>query len=149
MRRSIAAGTVMLLATSAGAQDAKPTSGAPPLMQRWTPALAGYTDQVLFGDVWLRSELSSRDRSLVTVAALIATGKTAQLKGHLGRALDNGVRPSEIAGLVTHLAFYSGWPSAVSALEVVDQVFRARGVDPDSVRTSTALLPVPTSEAGA
>ncbi|WP_238303217.1 carboxymuconolactone decarboxylase family protein [Sphingomonas phyllosphaerae] len=147
MRLTLATSAVVLIATSAGAQEAKPRSVAPPLMQRWTPTLADFTDRVLFGDVWRRSELGPRDRSLVTVAALIATGKTAQLEGHLGRALDNGVRPGEIAGLVTHLAFYSGWPSAVSSLEVVDRVFRARGVDPASVRTSAAPLPVPASEA--
>ncbi len=149
IRLSLASAMIVVLANPAGAQEAKPPSVAPPLMQRWTPALAGYTDQVLFGDVWRRPELAPRDRSLVTVAALIATGKTAQLEGHLGRALDNGVRPSEIAGLVTHLAFYSGWPSAVSSLEVVDRVFQARGIQPATVRASGAPRPVlePASEA--
>lgn len=124
----------ILLATPATAQEA-PRSVAPETMKRWAPAFADYTDRVLFGDVWKRAELSARDRSLVTVSVLIATGRTAQLEGHLGRALDNGVRPAEIAGLVTHLAFYAGWPSAVSALEVVDKVMRARGIDPASVRS--------------
>ena len=84
---------------------------------------------MLFGDVWRRPELLPRDRSLVTIV-LIATGKPAQLAGHLGRALDNGVQPDEASGVLAHLAIYSGWPSAVSALEVYDQVFTARKVAP-------------------
>ena len=79
--------------------------------------MAALTDDVLFGDVWRRPELSPRDRSLVTITVLIATGKPAPLAGHLGRALDNGVQPSETSGLLAHLAIYCGWPSAVSALE--------------------------------
>ena len=72
--------------------------------------------------------MSPRDRSLVTISVLIATGKPAQLAGHLGRALDNGVQPSEASGLLAHLAIYCGWPSAVSALEVYEQVYtRAEG----------------------
>lgn len=137
----------ILLASPALAQQAPAPSVAPPLMKRLTPALADYTDGVLFGDVWRRTELAPRDRSLVTVAVLIATGKTAQLPGHLERALDNGVRPGEIAGLVTHLAFYSGWPNAVSSLEVVDTVYRARGIDPAAVRTPDTRLPLPASDA--
>lgn len=96
---------------------------------RWVaPALAGYTDEILFGDVWKQTDLSLRDRSLVTVSALIAGGNVAQLTGHLNRALDNGVKPAEIGGLITHLAFYAGWPKAVSALGVTRQVMEARGV---------------------
>ena len=83
------------------------------------------TDDVLFGDVWRRPELSPRDRSLVTISVLIATGKPAQLAGHLGRALDNGLQPTEASGLLAHLAIYCGWPSAVSALEVYEQVYTA------------------------
>ena len=90
---------------------------------------------MLFGDVWRRPELSPRDRSLVTISVLIATGKPAQLAGHLGRALDNGVQPSEASGLLAHLAIYCGWPSAVSALEVYDQVYTARKVDTAALRT--------------
>jgi 4-carboxymuconolactone decarboxylase len=116
-------------------------------MQRLAPALANYTDDVLFGDVWRRPQLVPRDRSLVTVSVLIATGKTAQLEGHLGRALDNGVMPAEISGLVTHLAFYSGWPSAVSSLDVIDRVFRARNIDSATLQTTGVLLAVPVSDA--
>lgn len=108
-------------------------SVAPADMQAVAPALAGYTDDVLFGDNWENPRLGKRDRSLITVSALIAGGKSAQLPGHLGRALDNGVRPSEISGLVTHLAFYSGWPNAVSATTVVREVFDKRKIAPTQV----------------
>src|SRR6185503_20099132 len=75
-----------------------------PLQQKIAPGLAALTDDVLFGDVWRRPELSPRDRSLVTIAVLIATGKSAQLSGHLGRGLDNGIQPSEASALLAHLA---------------------------------------------
>lgn len=123
-------------------------SVAPRNMQAITPALAAYTDNVLFGDVWLRPDLSPRDRSLVTVSALVATGKTAQLTSHLNRALANGVEPGEVAGLVTHLAFYTGWPNAVSSLGVVEQVFAERKVDVAALRGAAgAPLPLPASDA--
>ena len=106
---------IALFAAAGPAPGEQRPSVAPKNMQNLTPALADYTDNVLFGDVWRRPGLALRDRSLVTVAVLVATGKTAQLPGHVGRAFDNGVRPQELAGLVTHLAFYAGWPSAVSS----------------------------------
>lgn len=123
------------------------TSVAPPAMQRWAPSLARDTDRVLFGDVWVRPQLKPRDRSLVTVTALVTLGRTAQLEGHLARALDNGVTPSEVSGLVTHLAWYGGWPAAVSALEVVDKVMRSRGIAPQAARATGNPAPVPTSDA--
>ena len=118
-----------------------------PLQQRIAPGLATLTDDVLFGDVWRRPELSPRDRSLVTISVLIATGKPAQLAGHLGRALTNGVQPSEASGLLAHLAIYCGWPSAVSALEVYEQVYAARKVDTAALRAVTPRLPAPGSDA--
>jgi 4-carboxymuconolactone decarboxylase len=102
---------------------------------------------VLFGDVWRRPELSPRDRSLVTISVLIATGKPAQLAGHLARALDNGVQPSEASGLLAHLAIYCGWPSAVSALEVYDQVYTARKIDTAALRALSPRLPAAASDA--
>ena len=126
-------------------QPASRPSG--PVQQRIAPGLAALTDEVLFGDVWRRPELSTRDRSLVTVSVLIATGKPAQLAGHLGRALDNGVQPSEASALLAHLAMYCGWPSAVSALEVYDQVYTARKVDIASLRTVAPRLPASSSDA--
>ena len=110
---------------------ARPSGAVQP---RIAPGLATLTDDVLFGDVWRRTELSPRDRSLVTISILIATGKPAQLAGHLGRALDNGVQPSEASGVLVHLAIYCGWPSAVSAIEIYDQVYTARKVDTTTLR---------------
>ena len=80
------------------------------------PKLAQLTDDVLFGDVWERPQLSKRDRSLITCAALIAMGKTEQMSFHFPRAIENGVTPDELIELITHLAFYAGWPSAMSAI---------------------------------
>ena len=86
------------------------------------PKLAALTDDVLFDDVWNRPELSPRDRSLITVAALTTGGDADQLRFHLGRALDNGVTESELLEAITHLAFYAGWPKAMTAITVAKQV---------------------------
>lgn len=89
------------------------------------PKYVEVTDDVLFGDIWERAELSPRDRSLITVAALTATYRNEQLPGHLRKAIANGVGVDELAEALTHLAFYAGWPCASSALialrEVVDE----------------------------
>lgn len=90
------------------------------------PKLAELTDDVLFGDVWARRGLSRRDRSLITVAALTALGRTDQLRSHLNLALDNGVTQDELAEAATHLAFYAGWPAGMSAATVLKQVLDAR-----------------------
>jgi 4-carboxymuconolactone decarboxylase len=87
------------------------------------PALAQYTDDVLFGDVWERPNLKPRDRSIVTVACLIALYRTNELPFHLKKALENGVTRDEIIEMITHLAFYSGWPTASTALSVARKVF--------------------------
>ena len=79
------------------------------------PGLGHFTDAVLAGEVWKRGELSSRDRCLVTVAAVVSTGKAAQIGDHVRRALDNGVMPAEVGELITQITFYSGWPNAISA----------------------------------
>ena len=118
-----------------------------PRQQALAPGLAALTDDVLYGDVWPRPELSPRDRSLVTIAALIATGKTAQLAGHLGRGFENGLQPRETSGLLAHLAIYSGWPNAVSALEVYEQVYTARNVDTAALGTVGPRLVAPASDA--
>jgi 4-carboxymuconolactone decarboxylase len=91
------------------------------------PKLGQLSDDVLFGDVWERKQLHKRDRSLITVAALITLSRPDQLRGHLWRALDNGVTREEIIEVITHLAFYAGWPSAGTAAEVAKQVFQERG----------------------
>jgi 4-carboxymuconolactone decarboxylase len=90
------------------------------------PGIVQYTTDVLFRDLWLRPDLAPRDRSLVTVSALIASGQVAQLPHHLNRAMDNGLTQSQAAEVVTHLAFYSGWPNAFSALPVLKDVFEKR-----------------------
>ena len=87
------------------------------------PALADYTDQVLFGDVWQRPGLSPRDRSLITVASLIALYRTNELPFHLMKALENGISRDELVEVITHLAFYSGWPTASSAVAIARRVF--------------------------
>jgi 4-carboxymuconolactone decarboxylase len=87
------------------------------------PKLTELTDDVLFGDVWQRPELSPRDRSVATVSTLIALNRTEQLPFHLRRALDNGVTKDELIELITHLAFYSGWPNSMSAVMIAKEVF--------------------------
>ncbi len=87
------------------------------------PALAHYTDAVLFDEVWERPALSKRDRSLATVSALVAMGSTEQLTFHLGFARDNGATQDELIEAITHLAFYAGWPRAMAAIAVAKTVF--------------------------
>ena len=85
-----------------------------------------YTTDVLFRDLWLRPDLAPRDRSLVTVSALIATGQVAQIPYHLNRAMDNGLTQEQSGEVITHLAFYVGWPNAFSAMAVAKDVFEKR-----------------------
>lgn len=91
-----------------------------------SPALVEATNDVLFGQIWRRPGLTLRDRSLVTISALIADGKSVQLAGHLNRALDNGLTRAEASAVIAHLAFYAGWPNAVSAATVAKGVFEKR-----------------------
>jgi 4-carboxymuconolactone decarboxylase len=90
------------------------------------PGVAQYTTDVLFRDLWLRPDLAPRDRSLVTVSALIANGQMAQLTPHLNRAMDNGLTQAQAAEVITHLAFYVGWPNVFSAMPVAKEVFEKR-----------------------
>ena len=94
----------------------KPPSTAQKNIGEIAPKLAELTDDVLFGDVWERPQLSKRDRSLITCAALVSIGKTEQMNFHFPRAIENGVTPEEFIELITHLAFYVGWPNAMSAI---------------------------------
>lgn len=94
--------------------------------QEVAPKMAELSADVLFGDVWERPGLSKRDRSLITVATLIALYRTNQLRGHIGRALDNGVTKEEIGEVITHMAFYGGWPTAANAVQVAKEVFDSR-----------------------
>jgi len=101
----------------------KEPSAAQKLLGDFAPKLVDLTDRVLFGDVWERTELSKRDRSLATVAALVALHRPDQLRFHLTRAVENGLTKEELIEVITHLAFYSGWPNAMSAIMVAKEVF--------------------------
>ena len=98
-------------------------SPAQQIIGDFAPKLVELTDDVLFGDVWERPGLAKRDRSLITVAALIAMNRTEQLPGHLRRAVDNGVTVEELTEVITHLAFYAGWPSAMTAMTTAKKLF--------------------------
>jgi 4-carboxymuconolactone decarboxylase len=139
---SLATGAMMLfggMVTPVHAQEASSTPAPAPaapgsaqptraqrLMGDIAPKLAELTDNVLFGDVWERPGLSKRDRSLVTVSALIAMDRPDQLRSHLVRAHENGLTQEELIEAITHLAFYAGWPSAVSAISVAKDVFEKK-----------------------
>jgi 4-carboxymuconolactone decarboxylase len=116
-------GQVPAAAAPAPGASAQPTT-AQRLMGDFAPKLRELTDNVLFGDVWARPELSPRDRSLVTVSALIAMNRPDQLRSHLARARDNGVTQEEVVEVITHLAFYAGWPNAITAISVAKEVFQ-------------------------
>jgi 4-carboxymuconolactone decarboxylase len=119
---------ILTAAAPADAQQAATSAPSQPtraqhLMGDVAPKLADLTDKVLFGDVWERPGLSKRDRSLVTISALIAMNRTDQLRSHLALARQNGVTEIEIVEAITHLAFYAGWPNAVNAVDVAREVF--------------------------
>jgi 4-carboxymuconolactone decarboxylase len=97
------------------------------LIGDFAPKLVELTDDVLFGDVWARPELSLRDRSLITCAALVTNGSTEQLRSHLARAKDNGLTETELKEMIIHLAFYAGWPRAMSAITLARELFAAGG----------------------
>jgi 4-carboxymuconolactone decarboxylase len=105
----------------------QPSTAARDRLRGTAPKLVEYTEKVLFGEVWERPGLSKRDRSLITVATLVALYRPEQLRGHLQRALFNGVTKDELIELITHLAFYSGWPTAMSAASIAKEVFEAEG----------------------
>jgi 4-carboxymuconolactone decarboxylase len=107
-----------------GAQDmSKEPTPTEKMIGDFAPKLTDLTDRVLFGDVWERAGLSKRDRSLITVTALIALNRTEQLKFHFPKALENGVTEEELIEVITHLAFYSGWPTAMSAAMLAKELF--------------------------
>jgi 4-carboxymuconolactone decarboxylase len=102
--------------------ETQPQTPAQKMIGDFAPKLVSLTDDVLFGDVWERTELSKRDRSLITVAALIAGGNTEQLTAHLSRARDSGLTETGLQEVIIHLAFYAGWPRAMSAIAVAKPV---------------------------
>lgn len=107
-------------------QADKRRSRAQQLMGDIAPKLADLTDNVLFGDIWERPGLSKRDRSMITVATLIALNRPDQLRSHLALARQNGVTEDELVETITHLAFYSGWPNAVTAVGIAREVFKKK-----------------------
>jgi len=115
-------------------------------VQAISPALAQYTEQGLLGEVWKRPGLSPRDRSIVTLAALIARSQTIELPFYLNLAINNGVKPAEVSELVTHLAFYSGWANAIAAVPYVKEAFARRGIGPDQL-PKVSPTPLPLNEA--
>ena len=104
---------------------AAPTSPAREAIRGTVPKLAEISDQIIYGEIWERPGLSKRDRSLIVVATLIALGREKQLAGHLERALNNGLSKTELSEVITHLAFYAGWPAAMSAANIAREVFEA------------------------
>ena len=107
----------------AQSQEVNPSREA---VRNVVPDLINYSEKWLFGEVWERPGLKKRDRSLIVVATLIALGREKQLVGHLERALQNGLSKTELSEVITHLAFYAGWPAAMTAALVAKQVFEGR-----------------------
>src|SRR5437016_6701211 len=119
------AASVTLLPIDEAAEAQRATS-VQALFGSFFPGVVQYTTDVLFRDLWLRPDLAPRDRSLVTISALIANGQTAQLTAHLNRAMDNGLTETEASEAITQLAFYVGWPNVFSAMPVAKDVFEKR-----------------------
>jgi 4-carboxymuconolactone decarboxylase len=127
------------MATNARVEDALPASE----LRAVSPALEQYGHRRLFGDLWKRPGLTPRDRSIVTVAALIARNQPIELRFQLGLALEHGVKASELSEIITHLAFYSGWGNAMTAVEVAREVFERHNIDAQQLPSaSPTLLPV-------
>src|SRR5947209_11924792 len=132
--------TLALMASSAAhAENSKMRED----LRMVAPALEKYTQGTLLGDVWKRPGLSARDRSIVTLAALIARNQTIEMPFYLNLALDSGVKPKEISEVITHLAFYSGGANAMSAVVAAKDVFAARNIGTDQLPTAQPpLLPL-------
>lgn len=145
---SMIASLSMIAASCAQGNQTKTESRSSPMLtpndvRMVSPALERYTQGALMGDLWKRPELSPRDRSIVTVAALIARNQTIEMPYHFNLALDNGVKPREISEIITHLAFYSGWGNAMSAVAVAKDVFAQREIGADQLPpASPPLLPL-------
>lgn len=122
-----------LLASPVFAQDTSGSASVASGLGTVSPVLQAYTDDVIVGGLWQREDLAPRDRSIVTVSALIARGHTADLAAEIERALANGVTPLELSEIVTHLAFYAGWGTAIAAAPILEEAFSARGISPDQL----------------
>jgi 4-carboxymuconolactone decarboxylase len=125
---TLLAASVSLLGAPSKAKPSPISVLTPADVRHVAPALEGYTQSILMDDLWKRPGLSPRDRSIITLAALISRNQTTLLPTYLNLALDHGVKPSEISGIITHLAFYSGWGNAISAEEVTKGVFARRKI---------------------
>jgi 4-carboxymuconolactone decarboxylase len=138
----------LLAMPSARAEESTAMTGSKPMItyedvRKVAPALEAYTRDRLLGDVWKRPGLAPRDRSIVTLAALIARNQTIEMPYHFNLALDNGVKPREISEIVTHLAYYAGWANAMSAIAIAKDVFAARHIGTDQLSAvSVTLLPI-------
>src|SRR3989475_6686933 len=142
--------SLVLIASPAQAQETKVMHESKPMPSRddirsVAPALDQYNQDRLLGDVWKRTGLSMRDRGIVTLAALIARNQTIELPFYLNLALDNGVKPREISEIITHLAFYSGWSNAMSAVMAAKDVFAARNIGADQL-PAASVTPLPIDE---
>ncbi|HWG03601.1 MAG TPA: carboxymuconolactone decarboxylase family protein, partial [Beijerinckiaceae bacterium] len=136
---------------SVRAEETATMTGSKPMlsyedMRKVAPALEAYTQNRLLGEVWKRPGLAPRDRSIVTLAALIARNQTIEMPYHLDLALDNGVKPREISEIITHLAFYAGWANAMAAVAVARDVFAARHIGADQLPAASPM-PLPLNEA--
>jgi 4-carboxymuconolactone decarboxylase len=140
MKLGVAVASLVLVAFVAQAEPSQEGARAMPTtedVRTVAPALEHYADNVLLGDLWERPGLSRRDRSIVTLAALIARSQTVEMPRYFALALDSGVKPSEISEIITHLAFYSGWANAMSAVRPAREVFKARNILPDQLPAAT------------
>ena len=140
-------GLVTLASAQGNQNGARPVSGTSPQTPRdvrmVSPALERYTQGPLLGDLWNRPDLSPRDRSIVTLATLIARNQTIEMPYYFNVALDHGVAPRELSEIITHLAFYSGWSNAMSAVAIVEDIFAQRGIGADQLpAASPQLLPL-------
>ncbi|OSJ37007.1 4-carboxymuconolactone decarboxylase [Bradyrhizobium japonicum] len=132
--------SLCLFVGAAGAQSSKEganTMPKPEDVRAVAPALEAYAQKFVVGDLWKRPGLSSRDRSIVTVASLIARDQTVELPHYLTLALDNGVKPSEISEIITHLAFYTGWANAMNAIPAARDVFKSRNIGADQIPSAS------------
>ena len=131
----------LMASTAVGAEPTTTKGTGMPMaedLRAVAPALETYGQRIVIGDLWKRPGLSPRDRSIVTAAALIARNQTVELPYYLGVALDSGVKPAEISELITHLAFYSGWANAVSAVQIASKVFNARNIGTNQLPDASA-----------
>jgi 4-carboxymuconolactone decarboxylase len=143
---SAAIASIALLASASAQADPSmnaTTAVTPENVRAVAPALERYGRERLLGEVWKRPGLSPRDRSVVTLAALIARNHTIEIPAYLAMALDHGVKPREISEIITHLAFYSGWANAMSAVAFAKEIFAQRGIGSDQLpAASGSLLPL-------